>query len=233
MSGKKNSELRDIIKSSKTKRELIFKLSRQKPEYLIENLSSIERVAELIYDKKNISKRKRDVVSESEESDEEEINVTTEKKKKPLKKLTKYQKFVQEEHPKLKDEYNNEDIFKAPTNVKRIKGDTCSVGFCGDKAKEHICRFEREIGVQLEMITFGPRVDFDTIWQRLFYTRLFQTNTDPFNNLELHDITIHLKLTTYHTPARGNTHNLPTKQGFEKNSVQRIGQVTIKANFDC
>ncbi|KAF0425159.1 hypothetical protein F8M41_006374 [Gigaspora margarita] len=109
----------------------------------------------------------------------------------------------------------------APTNVKRIKGDTCNVEFCGDEAKEHICRLEREIGVQLETITFGPHVDandnrvyyFDTIWQRLFYTRLFQTNTDPFNNLELHDITIHLKLTTYHTPARGNTHNLLTKQG--------------------
>ncbi|KAF0469263.1 hypothetical protein F8M41_025612 [Gigaspora margarita] len=176
MSGKKNSELKDIIKSSKTKRELIFKLSRQKPEYLIENLSSIEHVAELIYDKKNGSKQKRDVVSESEESEEEEINVTTEKKKKPLKKLTKYQKFVQEEHPKLKEEYGNEDIFKrkkssAPANVKRIKGDTCNVGFCGDEAKEHICRFEKEIGVQLEMITFGARIDandnrvyyFDTI----------------------------------------------------------------------
>ncbi|KAF0554102.1 hypothetical protein F8M41_019594 [Gigaspora margarita] len=128
MSGKKNSELRDIIKSSKTKRELIFKLSRQKPEYLIENLPSIERVAELIYDKKNVSKRKREVsVSESEESDEEEKNVTG-KKKKPPRKLTKYQKFVQEEHPKLKDEYGNEDIFKvigdhwknSPDNPKNV-----------------------------------------------------------------------------------------------------------------
>ncbi|KAF0545633.1 hypothetical protein F8M41_002140 [Gigaspora margarita] len=90
MSSKKNSELRDIIKSSITKQELILKLSRQKPEYLIKNLSSIERVAELIYDKKNVSKRKCDVsVSKSEESEEEEKNVTTEKKKKP-KKLTKY-----------------------------------------------------------------------------------------------------------------------------------------------
>ncbi|KAF0465057.1 hypothetical protein F8M41_026366 [Gigaspora margarita] len=82
MSGKKNSELKDIIKLSKTKRELILKLSRQKPEYLIENLLSIERVAELIYDKKNVSKQKRDVlVSKSKESDEEEKNVTTEKKR--------------------------------------------------------------------------------------------------------------------------------------------------------
>ncbi|KAF0491977.1 hypothetical protein F8M41_021807 [Gigaspora margarita] len=111
---------------------------------------------------------------------------------------------------------------QAPTNVKRIKGDTCNVGFCGNEAKQHIYRFEREVGVQTEIITFGPRIDkdnddrvfyFDTIWQRLFYTRLFQTNTDPFNNLELHDITIHLKLTTYHTLLRGNTHNLLTKQG--------------------
>ncbi|KAF0477137.1 hypothetical protein F8M41_024283 [Gigaspora margarita] len=129
MGGKKDLELRDIIKSSKTKRDLILKLSRQKPECLIENLSSIERVAELIYDKKSVSKRKRDVsVSESEESDEEEKNVTTEKKKKLPKKLTKYQKFVQEEHPKLKDEYVNEDIFKviedqwrnSPDNSKNI-----------------------------------------------------------------------------------------------------------------
>ncbi|KAF0514607.1 hypothetical protein F8M41_017564 [Gigaspora margarita] len=129
MGGKKNSELRDIIKLSKTKRDLILKLSRQKPEYLIENLSSIERVAELIYDKKSVSKRKRDVsVSESEDSDEEEKNITTEKKKKPPKKLTKYQKFVQEEHPKLKNEYGNENIFKviedcwrnSPDNPKNV-----------------------------------------------------------------------------------------------------------------
>ncbi|KAF0477138.1 hypothetical protein F8M41_024284 [Gigaspora margarita] len=112
-------------------------------------------------------------------------------------------------------------ISQAPTNVKRIKDDTCNVGFCSNKAKEHICRFERVIGVQLEMITFGPRIDandnkvyyFDTIWQRLFYMRLFQTNTEPFNNLELHDITIYLKLTMYHTPLQDNTHNLLTKQG--------------------
>ncbi|KAF0400235.1 hypothetical protein F8M41_009581 [Gigaspora margarita] len=131
--------------------------------------------------------------------------------------------------------------FQAPTNVKRIKGDTCNVRFCSDKAKEHICRFKREVGIQAEKITFGPRIDtdnnkvyyFDTIWQRLFYMGLFQTNTDPFNNLELHDITIHLKLTTYHTPTYSNTHNLPTKQGFEKNSVQGIGQITAKANFGC
>ncbi|KAF0543589.1 hypothetical protein F8M41_003554 [Gigaspora margarita] len=221
MGGKKDSELRDIIKLSKTKRDLILKLSRQKPEYLIENLSSIEHVAELIYDKKSVSKRKHDVL-----------------------------KFVQEEHPKLKNEYVNEDIFKVigdrqkkstkkklskpkkqqkkPVKkslvkvlLKKTGCDTCNVGFCGNEAKEHICRFEREIGVQLKTITFGPRVDanddrvyyFDTIWQRLFYMRLFQTNTEPFNNLELHDITIHLKLTTYHIPLRGNTHNLPTKQG--------------------
>ncbi|KAF0486147.1 hypothetical protein F8M41_022720 [Gigaspora margarita] len=44
-----------------------------------ENLSSIERVADLIYDTKNVSKRKRDgSLSESEESDEKEKNVTTE-----------------------------------------------------------------------------------------------------------------------------------------------------------
>ncbi|KAF0540846.1 hypothetical protein F8M41_006154 [Gigaspora margarita] len=77
-----------------------------------ENLSSIERVAELIYDKKNVSKQKHDAASESEESDEEKKNATTEKKKKSPQKLPKYQKFVQEEHPKLKDEYSNKDIFK-------------------------------------------------------------------------------------------------------------------------
>ncbi|KAF0528098.1 hypothetical protein F8M41_013251 [Gigaspora margarita] len=87
MSGKKNSELKDIIKSSK-----------------------------------------QNETSESEESDEEEKNVTTEKKKKSPQKLTKYQKFVQEEHPKLKDEYSNEDIFKvigdrwrsSPDNPKNV-----------------------------------------------------------------------------------------------------------------
>ncbi|KAF0385626.1 hypothetical protein F8M41_011456 [Gigaspora margarita] len=76
MSDKKNSELRDIIKSAKTKWELILKLLRQNPKYLIENLSSIECIAELIYDKKSVFKQKCSVSvseskSESEESDEE------------------------------------------------------------------------------------------------------------------------------------------------------------------
>ncbi|KAF0333031.1 hypothetical protein F8M41_017371 [Gigaspora margarita] len=110
MSDKKNSELRDIIKSSKTKRD-------------------IERIAELIYDKKNTFKRKRvENNISSESSDEEEKNVTTEKKKKSPKKLMKYQKFVQEEHSKLKAKYDNEDIFKvigdrwrsSPDNPKNV-----------------------------------------------------------------------------------------------------------------
>ncbi|KAF0400234.1 hypothetical protein F8M41_009580 [Gigaspora margarita] len=90
MSGKKDSELKDIIKSSKTKRYLILKLSRQKPEYLIENLSSIERVAELIYDKKSVSKRKRAVsASESEESNEEKKKCNNRKKEETTKKINK------------------------------------------------------------------------------------------------------------------------------------------------
>ncbi|KAF0490119.1 hypothetical protein F8M41_021978 [Gigaspora margarita] len=110
---------------------------------------------------------------------------------------------------------------QTPTNIKRIKGNMCNIGFCANETKEHICRLEREIGVQAEKITFVSHIDtgnndkvyyFDTIWQRLFYTRLFQTNTDPFNNLELHNITIHLKLMTYYSLVHGNTYNLPTKQ---------------------
>ncbi|KAF0342370.1 hypothetical protein F8M41_016155 [Gigaspora margarita] len=113
MSGKKNSELRDIIKSSKTKRELILKLLRENPEYLIENLSSIKRVAELIYDKKNTFKRKRvenNILSES--SNEEEKNVTTEKKKEIATKINEISEICSRRASKLKDEYSNEDIFK-------------------------------------------------------------------------------------------------------------------------
>ncbi|RIB08145.1 hypothetical protein C2G38_2045403 [Gigaspora rosea] len=171
------------------------KLQRANPEYLIENLASIERVAELIYDRKDSLKRKRveknvtekNISSESEESDEEGKKDTVKKQSEIV--------------------------------VKRAKKDeTCNVGFCGDETKEHICKFKRELGVQTETTMFGPHLEndrvyyFDTIWQRLFYQRLFQTNTEPFNNLELHDITIHLKLTTYHATTRCNTHNLPTKQ---------------------
>ncbi|KAF0489667.1 hypothetical protein F8M41_022031 [Gigaspora margarita] len=119
MSGKKNSELRNIIKSSKTKRELILKLSRENSEYLIENLMNIECVAKLIYNKKILLSKnvlKKIFYLKAKNLMKKKKNVTTEKKKKPLKKLIKYQKFVQEEDPKLKDKYSNENIFKVIGN---------------------------------------------------------------------------------------------------------------------
>ncbi|KAF0392028.1 hypothetical protein F8M41_010667 [Gigaspora margarita] len=57
----KRTYLQDIIIGSKSKKELIKKLSKDDPEYLIENLQNIEHVADIIYEpQKNIKKRKNE-----------------------------------------------------------------------------------------------------------------------------------------------------------------------------
>ncbi|CAG8857348.1 25364_t:CDS:1, partial [Gigaspora margarita] len=62
----------DIIIGSKSKKELIKKLSKDDPEYLIENLQNIERVADIIYEpQKNIKKRKKEEEFSSSEEETE------------------------------------------------------------------------------------------------------------------------------------------------------------------
>ncbi|CAG8812019.1 3239_t:CDS:1, partial [Dentiscutata erythropus] len=67
---------------------------------------------------------------------------------------------------------------------------------------------------QVERVVLGIRkVDertfyFDTLWNRLFYYRLFQEKSN-FKNFELQDILIHLKITSYHNRVQGSTINIP------------------------
>ncbi|KAF0472327.1 hypothetical protein F8M41_025033 [Gigaspora margarita] len=86
----KRTYLQDVIISSKSKKDLIKKLSKDDPEYLIENLQNIERVADIIYELQKSKRRKK----EEEFSSPEEEN----EKQKPKKKSTAVKKeFAKEE----------------------------------------------------------------------------------------------------------------------------------------
>ncbi|CAG8695618.1 26342_t:CDS:2 [Dentiscutata erythropus] len=100
----KKTFLQEIITSSKSKKELIKKLSREDPEYLIENLKNIEYVANIIYETpKNVNNKE----SESENDNNEELL-----KKKTKKSPTPYNNFVKKEYPKLKDDYEHDQILR-------------------------------------------------------------------------------------------------------------------------
>ncbi|CAG8800149.1 25463_t:CDS:2 [Dentiscutata erythropus] len=221
MTTKIDSQLKNIIKQSKSKKELVKKLSQDDPEFLIKYFDNIERVAEIIYnDKKGGIKRKKQNISSSSEDDS-----TTEEDQPPLKKTRKpniYSEFVKRESKNLVD-VDNKDKFKIiaemwktkkeivlpvvvqivekrkkkkqlnSTTSKKVK-DTYKIGFCGDEKKLQACHFKRAIGVSTEKVVFGAY-------------------TTPFNKLELHNISIHLKITTYHNSTRENTINLPTQRG--------------------
>ncbi|KAF0342781.1 hypothetical protein F8M41_016071 [Gigaspora margarita] len=85
----KRTYLQSIIIGSKSKKELIKKLSKDDPEYLIENLQNIERVADIIYEPQKNKKRKKeeDFFSSEEESEKQRL------KKKP----TVKKEFAKEE----------------------------------------------------------------------------------------------------------------------------------------
>ncbi|CAG8634071.1 25232_t:CDS:2, partial [Dentiscutata erythropus] len=101
----KKTFLQEIITGSEFKKELIKKLSREDPKYLIENLKNIEYVANIIYKTpKNISKKRKHIEnsissssdnkeSESENNDNKELP-----KKKTKKSSTPYNNFVKKEY---------------------------------------------------------------------------------------------------------------------------------------
>ncbi|RIB17242.1 hypothetical protein C2G38_2187873 [Gigaspora rosea] len=101
------------------------------------------------------------------------------------KKTTAYNNFVKEEFPNFKEEFDNSNEI-----MKMI----------GDKWKTR-ARTEA-----------NKTYYFDTLWKRIFFHRFFQKKSN-FSNFELRDISVHLKIATYHNKQRDYMINISVKQG--------------------
>ena len=100
-----NDRLKQFVKKSKNKQELIEKILGHDPDYAITNLNNIERLADIVYnaDNSKVKKRKKD------KNKEEEV-----KEKKP----TKYQQFMKDNYDEVASQHENSiETMKAIANM--------------------------------------------------------------------------------------------------------------------
>ncbi|CAG8805108.1 8026_t:CDS:1, partial [Cetraspora pellucida] len=90
-----NSKLKQFVKKSKTKQELIEKILGHNPDYTITNLNNIERLADIVY---NIDNSKVKKCRKKNEQKEKEI-----KEEKP----TKYQQFIKNNYNEVASKHEN------------------------------------------------------------------------------------------------------------------------------
>ena len=100
-----NDRLKQFVKKSKSKQELIEKILGHDPDYAITNLNNIERLADIVYNVDNSKVKKR----KKERNKEEEI-----KEKKP----TKYQQFMKDNYDEVASQHENSiETMKAIANM--------------------------------------------------------------------------------------------------------------------
>lgn len=93
-----NIKLKQFMRKSTNKKDLIERITKEDPDYVITNLTNIERLADIHFgdEKKNKNRKNKD-----------------ESMKKKQKK-TKYQTFVQENFQNIREKYEtNSDTMKA------------------------------------------------------------------------------------------------------------------------
>ena len=100
-----NDRLKQFVKKSKSKQELIEKILGHDPDYAITNLNNIERLADIVYNVDNSKVKKR----KKERNKEEEV-----KEKKP----TKYQQFMKDNYDEVASQHENSiETMKAIANM--------------------------------------------------------------------------------------------------------------------
>ncbi|CAG8558327.1 17470_t:CDS:2 [Dentiscutata erythropus] len=179
--------LQEIITSSKSKKELIKKLSREDPEYLIENLKNIEYVANIIYETpKNVSKKRKytensissisdNKKSESENDDNEELlKKKTKKNPTPLfQEKSNFKNFELQDisiHLKITSYYNR--VRGSTINIPVTKGNQVITSLLGPlkvKAKSITVHLENEIMIDCSSCQF----EFDEVILCLDLNRLY------------------------------------------------------------
>ncbi|CAG8621921.1 16832_t:CDS:1 [Cetraspora pellucida] len=87
-----NDKLKQFVKKSKTKQELIEKILGHNSNYAITNLNNIEKLADIMY---NVDESK---VKKHRKRNEQEIKE---------KKLTKYQQFMRDNYEEVASQYEN------------------------------------------------------------------------------------------------------------------------------
>jgi len=100
-----NDRLKQFVKKSKSKQELIEKILGHDPDYAITNLNNIERLADIVYNVDNSKVKK----CKKERNKEEEV-----KEKKP----TKYQQFMKDNYDEVASQHENSiETMKAIANM--------------------------------------------------------------------------------------------------------------------
>src|SRR6185436_19565429 len=100
-----NDRLKQFVKKSKSKQELIEKILGHDPDYTITNLNNIERLADIVYNADNSKVKKH----KKERNKEEEVKE---------KKLTKYQQLMKDNYDEVASQHENSiETMKAIANM--------------------------------------------------------------------------------------------------------------------
>jgi hypothetical protein len=117
---------------------------------------------------------------------------------------------------------------------RKTRVETCRIGYCNDEEKLNKCRISRVVGTNVNTLKYGT-IKTETrsfirepVRKRFHYNRLFQETNDTFTNIELHDISIYLKISTYHEKRRANTVNIPTENPQNTVITTLLSPITIK-----
>ncbi|CAG8829389.1 8803_t:CDS:1, partial [Dentiscutata erythropus] len=108
---------------------------------------------------------------------------------------------------------------------------TCVIGYCGSETKLNTCQSKRDDGVSVDKIEFGieskevgdQKTQYTIIpplRRRYGFIRLFQQINTNQKKIELHDISIHLKFTSYYNKSRQSRIRIPSSIDDETNELQ-------------
>ncbi|CAG8780061.1 9940_t:CDS:2 [Dentiscutata erythropus] len=111
------------------------------------------------------------------------------------------------------------------------KVDTCVIGHCGSKTKLNACQSKRDNGVSVNKIEFGIKSKevgdqktrytiIPPLRKRYGFIRLFQQINTNQKKIELHNISIHLKFTSYHNKSRQSRIRISSSIDNETNKLQ-------------
>jgi hypothetical protein len=99
---------------------------------------------------------------------------------------------------------------------------TCVIGNCNSESKLTLCQHKRDDGVSISRFDFNLKREkedsgyFNIFNERFNYIRLFNEFTEKIKHpkIELHDIVVHLKITSYHQQKnqRENRIKIPIKK---------------------
>jgi len=84
-------------------------------------------------------------------------------------------------------------------NISTSNKKICRLGSCGDEKDYNACRAQRPRGAAVDRISFFPTKEGHKILDKRFYSYTLLQNPEQLEYLELCDVSIQLRLVTFHT----------------------------------